>query len=380
MDRNTQDPGTPKRKSDGSSQGSLTAQRIHILGLGSIGLLVAHALRSAPNPPPVTLMFHRPETLKSWYQAGEKIVVRRGQHTSSSEGFDAELTAPSLLAKEDATDVREPIDCLIVCTKAAHTVSAIQPLSGRISSSTTVCFLQNGMGTIETVNKELFPEEASRPLYIQGIITHGANIPAEAPGSYSFLVVHAGDGTISLGTASQGPDLFDSPVHEAQSQRMSNGRHIINALRQAPNLGAVYYPSTQLLQLLLEKLSVNCVINPLTALFNVPNGKIGQHDSFLKFMRSILEEVSLVFRSLPELSHIPDRQDRFSLQRLEERSKAVVQVTSENISSMLADTRSGRTTEIDYINGYIVRKGKEIGIDCKVNEMLVDMVVAKSYA
>jgi len=90
--------------------------------------------------------------------------------------------------------------------------------------------------------------------------------------------------------------------------------------------------------------------------------------------------VSLVFRSLPELSHIPDRQDRFSLQRLEERSKAVVQVTSENISSMLADTRSGRTTEIDYINGYIVRKGKEIGIDCKVNEMLVDMVVAKSYA
>jgi len=41
---------------------------------------------------------------------------------------------------------------------------------------------------------------------------------------------------------------------------------------------------------------------------------------------------------------------------------------------MLQDVKAGRRTEIDYINGYVVKRGKEQGVKCPMNEQLIDMV------
>jgi 2-dehydropantoate 2-reductase len=52
----------------------------------------------------------------------------------------------------------------------------------------------------------------------------------------------------------------------------------------------------------------------------------------------------------------------------------VAEKTAKNTSSMLQDVRAGRTTEIDYINGYIIRRGRELGIECINNKRLVQLV------
>jgi 2-dehydropantoate 2-reductase len=56
----------------------------------------------------------------------------------------------------------------------------------------------------------------------------------------------------------------------------------------------------------------------------------------------------------------------------------VANTTRDNISSMLADVRAGRQTEVEYINGYIVKRGEEIGIKCVVNYSTMQMVIGKS--
>jgi 2-dehydropantoate 2-reductase len=56
----------------------------------------------------------------------------------------------------------------------------------------------------------------------------------------------------------------------------------------------------------------------------------------------------------------------------------VANKTKDNISSMLADARVGQQTEIDYINGWIVKRGEELGVRCLMNYMLVQMVKGKT--
>jgi 2-dehydropantoate 2-reductase len=54
----------------------------------------------------------------------------------------------------------------------------------------------------------------------------------------------------------------------------------------------------------------------------------------------------------------------------------VCAATAENRSSMLQDIEAGKKTEIEYMNGAIVRHGKQLGIDIPVNSFLTDMVLA----
>jgi 2-dehydropantoate 2-reductase len=54
----------------------------------------------------------------------------------------------------------------------------------------------------------------------------------------------------------------------------------------------------------------------------------------------------------------------------------VAMATAANHSSMLQDVDRGRRTEIDSINGEIVRIGSEVGLDVRMNGMLVSLVSA----
>jgi 2-dehydropantoate 2-reductase len=142
-------------------------------------------------------------------------------------------------------------------------------------------------------------------------------------------------------------------------------------------LAAVSYTPLDLLQLQLEKLAVNSILNPLTALLDARNGTVLANFHLLRTARMLLAETSLVMRSLPELRHLPNIQSRFSASRLESLYLAVAQKTAGNVSSMLADVRAGRRTEVQYINGYIVKRGEELGIKCVVNYSFMQMVMGK---
>lgn len=450
-------------------------RRIHILGTGSIGKLVAHSLRGIPNPPPVSLIFHRYKLLEAWEESRKIITIQDDGFREERGGFDVELmpevrrqhgltlrpgeespyglglesegVKPHQVAdvlrqerqREDAAQPgqdggpavvkpssdrpgkgdyaisSDPITNLIVTTKAPLTVAALTGLRHRLSCHSTICFLQNGMGVVDEVNKQLFPREEDRPNYIQGIITHGVNVPPEVAERDPFYAVHAGHGTIALGllprddakkqaisddaapqttttTSSDAntntPQISQptptNPLHPPSNANSPTSptlpptaRHLLRTLTRTPTLAATGLPATELHQQQLEKLAVNSILNPLTALLDARNAALLYNFPLTRTLRLLLAETSLVIRSLPELRGLPNIAHRFSAARLETLVISVAHRTRDNISSMLADVRRGRRTEVEFINGYIVRRGEEVGVKCVVNFAIMEAVKGK---
>lgn len=415
----TQTPENEPTNSGGNSAQFYRAQhvtnrRIHVLGMGNVGKFMAHSLRGiTPNPPPVTLIFHKREYLKEWEQSLKRLHVITDGDSEYHDGFDVELSYPTIrymgkeiedLPRLPAWDGQseEPIDSLIVCTKATQVLQSLSPIKHRLHPESVILFLQNGMGTVEEVNKEIFPDPATRPHYMLGINSHGLRATKD-----SFTTVHSGLGTIALGilphernrepgpyaptpkyvaTRSHVPTTPKNPANpapgtpEATSASFkwsSYHRYLLRTLLRTPVLGATAFSPPDLLQMQLEKLAVNCIINPLTVMLDVRNGALLYNYSLSRVMRLLLSEISLVIRSLPELQYIPNVEQRFDPGRLETIVIGMANSTKDNVSSMLADVRAGRQTEIDYINGWIVQKGEELGIKCFMNYMLQHLVEGK---
>lgn len=260
---------------------------------------------------------------------------------------------------------------LVVTLKAYATAKAINSIAHRLTRESTILFLQNGMGIIDEVNRLVFPDPTQRPTYMVGINSHGLK-----KGNLDFEVTHSGKGTIALGIM---PPLLvgDSERIPTLSESSASARYLLRTITRTPVFVAVGFPPTKLLQQQLDKLAVNAIINPLTAILNIINGGLVANFYLKRVMRLLLAEVALVIRSLPELENVPNVKMRFEPARLERIALSVAEKTYQNDSSMLQDVRYGRQTEIDYINGYIVKRGEELGVHCVLNYMLMHMVKAK---
>jgi 2-dehydropantoate 2-reductase len=216
------------------------------------------------------------------------------------------------------------------------------------------------MGTIDEANSQVFKDVSTRPNYLTSITSHG--VFTQGP----FSSVHAGQAFISIGRSLQSP----TPTNPSKAQ------YLIDKILEAPVLAAKEYPSQELLYLQLEKLVINAMINPLTAIFDCRNGELFDKGPVVEMMRLLLQEAAQVIELLPEIrdSGEPNIEERFSTQELEVKVLDVAEKTAKNTSSMLQDVRAGRQTEIDYINGWIVKRGMQLGVECEHNAKLVEMV------
>lgn len=395
----------------------LPTRRIHLVGMGSIGAFVAHSLMCLPNPPPMSLLFHRPNMYDEFHRGGRVIrLINKGSQTNDARsGYDVDLAeytgesvfwrhvshAPFSEEEEGTSTSPGPeeilptgevkIYTLIVTVKGPATVLALRSLKHRISAETTICLMQNGMGQVEELNREVFTDPITRPTYMLGVVSHGVYL------SKQFAAIHAGIGSVAIGIV-RDMDKFPPPppsksslhsLTEADQKRMFpsekdlyaniTSRYLLRTLTRSPILVCAAFPYLDLLQMQLEKLAVNCVVNPITALLNVPNGSLLGNVGLIKVVRLLLAEISVVVRSLPELDGVPNVKIRFSAQRLEMLYLAVTRKTAQNSSSMREDIRKGKNTEIEYINGYIVRRGEERGIKCALNYMLMELIRGKSW-
>ncbi|PVH87914.1 2-dehydropantoate 2-reductase-like protein [Cadophora sp. DSE1049] len=342
--------------------------KVHILGLGNLGRLFAHALATSPHPPAITLLFHRPSLLEDWEAAGRQIQITSKDltTTSTSSNYSVEIIEynpnPNPPAQHDHPSSAshpnpplapnlEPIQNLLITTKAQHTLSALTPLLPRLTHQTTLLFTQNGLGTIDEVTSALFSKPSTRPRYLAAITSHG--VYSTGP----FRSVHAGLADVRVG-----------PAEEDQTAPL------LNALTSSPLLTCTSVSASTLKNLQLEKLTINAILNPLTAILGIKNGDILQHDSVRRVSTLLIEECSRILISLPELQASSSPKERFAPAKLETLVTTVAQKTAANTSSMLQDVQAGRETEIEYINGYFVKRAREMGTSCVVNERIVGMV------
>jgi 2-dehydropantoate 2-reductase len=265
----------------------------------------------------------------------------------AKSGVSVEGVSGQWEAKMKVTaDPREigPADMVMVCVKSYDTKEAVASAKPLLGPATSILTLQNGLGNIETI-----AETAGMDRVIAGVTNDGATLIRTGQ------VRHAGKGETVIGRIDG-----KMPVE-------------MRAIREAFNkAGFQTRVSQDIKGLIWSKLVINTGINALTALTRLPNGKLPEHEGTRAILRqAVTEAVKVAKRKRVKLQYDDP------LAKVE----AVCEATAGNISSMLQDVLRGKRTEIEYINGAIVRQAQELSIPAPVNTLLLELIktIESSY-
>ena len=230
-----------------------------------------------------------------------------------------------------------PVDLIIIFVKSYDTLKAARDALPMVTENTAFLSLQNGLGNIEKIT-----EVAGSDRVIPGTTAHGCTLIG--PGE----IVHAGRGPTIIG--------------ELNGRETERAREIRDVLMGA---GIETEISRNITGALWSKVLVNVGINPLTALNGIKNGELLDDPEIKETMREAVEEAIMVAEAigidLGPKDHVKQVYD-------------VARATAMNKSSMLQDVERGRKTEIDALNGAVVRLAKTLGLDTPVNDALTAAV------
>ncbi|QSP94216.1 ketopantoate reductase family protein [Marinobacter salinisoli] len=290
---------------------------IAILGAGAMGRLWAASL-----PAHETAFVPRP---------GQTNTAPAHFHFQEADGHSRQVTVSWLSAADSPALV-------LITTKAGDSTEAVEHLADWLPATTPIVLFQNGLGSQQAV-AERWPD---RPV-LAATTTEGANRPAPDQ------LVHAGTG-----------DTWIGPLTKPAEQ------NLYGVIARLSASGLSIHAEQDILGRLWQKLIINAGINPFTALLNCRNGDILSADLYRAHIDGLCQEIAGLMDTIGRGP--ADAKD------LRQSIEAVARGTAQNISSMRSDVLSGKRTEIDYINGYIVRLGQSLNIATPVNRMLTEQV------
>ena len=296
--------------------------KIVIVGAGSMGSLIAAYLLKSKE--------------EIWIlDKNKERADRIREEGMSVEGVSGNWKAAVRITTEPSEI--QNADLIIICVKSYHTKEAILNARALIGENTQILTLQNGLGNIEILSEVVGSEKV-----IGGVTNLGATLLEAGK------VRHAGRGETVIGR-------IDGKI----PVEMRSIREIFN------KVGLETRISRDVKALIWSKLIINVGINALTAITRLNNGKLTELEGTRKILReAVTEAVKVAKRKRIKLIYDDP------LAKVE----AVCEATSGNVSSMLQDILRKKRTEIDFINGVIVRQGQELGIATPVNSILVDLV------
>jgi 2-dehydropantoate 2-reductase len=356
-------------------------ETIHILGMGTAGKYIAHSLASNPHAPPVTLLMHNNATIQQWYDEGAAIRVLRDGKAHVQSRFSVESSAlplshmDEIMGRKRHGQVDSVIETLIVTTEPNITTSAISSIKHRLYPSSTICLVGDGLGLMDKINADLFPDRNTRPTYILGCMTHKLastyqdfTIVEKAPGEITVSKLPR----ITVEKESNGPS-----IRRADFSWSPQSKHLISTLVRSPDMNTRTYGHKSFYKAHLQRLAIGAVIGPLSVAFDCSNDQLLFNYSISQMMHFLLGEISKIITSLPQLRNMPKIQQDFDSVKLEAIVVSAIAQTGKNISPMLQDVRAGRKTDIAFYNGYLAREAARLGIDCPRNHMLIHMVQGK---
>lgn len=299
--------------------------KIAIVGPGALGCLVAAALRNKTKED-IWLYDDSPERAARIRNSGVKV-----------EGLGGSYQAKvNISVKAGEIGV---CDFVIMCVKSYSTEDACKDIKELVGEKTFIATLQNGIGNVQILNDYFGTEKV-----IAGITNHGSTLLGDGH------VKHAGKGETIIGKS-------DGKLSGAL-------RDLANILTKA---GFDTKVSKDIDSVVWGKLIINVGINALTAITRLNNGMLTEYDESRSLLRAAVQEAAkIVKRKRIKLAYDDP------IQKVE----SVCKATAGNVSSMLQDVLNKKRTEIDFINGAVVRQGKALGIATPVNEVLTNLVKA----
>ena len=295
--------------------------RICVIGCGAVGsIFAAHLAR-----------VHEAEV---WaYDVNREhvdAINREGLRISGAADFVARLRAT-----HDPKEI-PPCDFGLVATKAIHTRSAMQQVAAAFGEGSAVCSVQNGLGSEEIIAE-----------FVRYVI-RGTTFPAghlNGPGNVGFDI--KGDTWV-------GPfEPTKTPFAMVEQLAQTLTRSGMNTIALPDARGAQW-----------TKLIFNASTNPVGALTRLHHGAATFFPPTAELFEQLIAEGEAVARALGiSLDNDP---------RVLVRKGA--DAPGKHRASMLQDVLAGRETEVDFMNGAIVKHGKQAGVPTPLNQAMWALV------
>jgi 2-dehydropantoate 2-reductase len=220
-------------------------------------------------------------------------------------------------------------ELILFCVKSQDTEAAGKALAPHVGQA-AVLSLQNGVDNPERLATVLGREVISGVVYVA--------VEMAGPGH----VRHHGRAELAIGRARASEDIVAAFANAGVPVEISD------------NVAGVLW----------AKLIVNCAYNALSAITQLPYGRLVQGEGISAVMRDIVEECLAV-------AHAAGVRVEGDMHKAAER---IAQTMPGQYSSTAQDLARGKKTEIDHLNGLVVRKGEALGVPAPVNRALLALV------
>jgi 2-dehydropantoate 2-reductase len=294
----------------------MALKHIAVMGAGAVGCYYGAMLGRAGLE--VTLIA-RPQHVEAVRSAGLRL------QTSSSDEFI------KLKASTEADAVRGA-ELVLFSVKSTDTESAGQALAPHLGREAAIVTLQNGVDNAERLAATLGREVIPAVVYVA--------VEMASPGH----VRHHGRGELLIGRA-----------------RASEA--IVAAFAAA---GVKVEISDNVMGALWAKLIVNSAYNALSAITQLPYGRLVQNGGVPAIMDDVVDECLAVAKAAGV--HVPGD--------MHEAVRRIAQTMPGQYSSTAQDLARKKKTEIEHLNGFVVRKGEALGVRTPVNAVLLALVRA----
>ena len=303
-----------------------TFKHIAVVGAGAVGSFYGAMLARAGHR--VTLI-GRPAHVQATTRNGLKLDL-----ASSSATEVIQIEASTELSSLRSADL------VLFCVKSTDSASVALQIAPYLSPHALIMSLQNGVE-----NAALIAQHVPQPV-IPCVVYVATEIPA--PG----CVKHHGRGELVIGTM--------------QVSRLSDPQKTLQKIVEL--FGSAQVPvqiSQNVMVELWSKLMINCAFNAISGLAQIQYEKLGALESIRITQAALVKEVIAVAHA----DGIP-LSEPVALQAV-----AQIYATMGNQKSSTAqDMARSKPSEIDHLNGFIVRRGQELGVATPVNQALFALV------
>jgi 2-dehydropantoate 2-reductase len=299
--------------------------RVAVVGAGGVGSLFGGRLAAAGHD--VWLVHRRPEGVEALRRDGLCL-----EGPDSSERIAVHATA----------DTREvgPVDLVLILTKSTDTAAAAQSARYMVEAQTLVLTLQNGLGNLEKIAAVVGEERT-----LLGMTYVGAAL--------------LGPGRARLTAAGK------TFVGEPGGPRTERVERIAQTLSMA---GLPTEATDRLWEMVWGKLVINAALNATCALTGASGEAALRSPAAYELLGLVAEETAAVAGALGITLPYAD-----AAARVRQHCRDV----GSSKPSMLQDMERGRPTEIEAINGAVVREGLRVGVPTPFNQALLLLVKAR---
>lgn len=237
-------------------------------------------------------------------------------------------------------------DIIFLSVKSYDTLSATHQIKDYLADDGFVISIQNGLGNVETISKIVGKKRT-----VGARVIFGAEIVS--PGVVKVTV-------------------YAEPVMIGKITKNRYDKKIQEVAEILSNCGIPTKFTTNIEEYIWSKTLYNCALNGLSAILNLTYGELLKNEETRKLIRKIIEEIFLILKK--KNIKLPWKNVNDYLKIL---FGTLIPATYNHRSSMLQDIERGKKTEIDALNGIVVKLGKKGKIPIFYNKCITELVRAK---